>query len=127
MLLHLGFAGYREVALQDLKNARTLSRALENSGYYEVLSDIHRPDSSSVVEDIKSTFKANQEDVEVCIFIQEVSPRPDHFKELHARASRGFLQIFGGLPHQVSGSPAEVDPDAPTRQGLDCAQLRTRP
>jgi len=63
MLLHLGFAGYRAIALQDLKNARTLSRALENSGYYEVLSDIHRP-VSSVVGDIRSTFKMDQEDVE---------------------------------------------------------------
>ncbi|KDQ59469.1 hypothetical protein JAAARDRAFT_174798 [Jaapia argillacea MUCL 33604] len=41
--LHLGFEGYRAVALQDLKNARTLSRALEKSGFYTVLSDIHRP------------------------------------------------------------------------------------
>jgi glutamate decarboxylase len=40
--LHLGFQGYRNVALADLKNARTLSRALERSGYYTVLSDIHR-------------------------------------------------------------------------------------
>jgi glutamate decarboxylase len=64
MLLHLGFAGYRAVALQDLKNARTLSRALENSGYYEVLSEIHRPVSSSVVGDLTSTLKVNQEDVE---------------------------------------------------------------
>lgn len=64
MLLHLGFAGYRAIALQDLKNARTLSRALENSGYYEVLSDIHRPAPSSIVGDIKA--KVNQEDVEVC-------------------------------------------------------------
>lgn len=65
MFLHLGFAGYRAVALQDLKNARTLSRALENSGYYEVLSDIHRPASSSVVGDLKSSFKPG--DVEVCV------------------------------------------------------------
>lgn len=40
--IHLGFEGYRKVALQDLKNARLLSRALEKSGYYYVLSDIHR-------------------------------------------------------------------------------------
>ena len=40
--VHLGFEGYRNVALDDLKNARLLSRALENSGYFEVLSDIHR-------------------------------------------------------------------------------------
>ncbi|KAI9455579.1 glutamate decarboxylase [Lactarius psammicola] len=40
--LHLGFQGYRDIALGDLKNARTLSRALERSGYFTVLSDIHR-------------------------------------------------------------------------------------
>ncbi|THH14323.1 hypothetical protein EW146_g5991 [Bondarzewia mesenterica] len=40
--VNLGFEGYRRVALNGLKNARTLSRALERSGYYTVLSDIHR-------------------------------------------------------------------------------------
>ena len=76
MLLHLGFAGYRAVALQDLRNARTLSRALENCGYYEVLSDIHRPVSSSLVGDIKS--KMNQVDVEVCALNSEVLHDADH-------------------------------------------------
>jgi len=64
LFLHLGFAGYRSIALQDLKNARTLSRALEKSGYYEVLSDVHRSASSSIVEDVKSTLKTSEEDVE---------------------------------------------------------------
>ncbi|KDQ06535.1 hypothetical protein BOTBODRAFT_39537 [Botryobasidium botryosum FD-172 SS1] len=41
--LNLGFEGYRRIALTDLKNARLLSRALELSGYYTVLSNIHRP------------------------------------------------------------------------------------
>ncbi|KAF7322785.1 Glutamate decarboxylase [Mycena chlorophos] len=45
-LISLGFEGYRSVALNDLKNARLLSRALENSEYYTVLSDIHRADPS---------------------------------------------------------------------------------
>lgn len=99
MLLHLGFAGYRAVALQDLKNARTLSRALENSGYYEVLSEIHRPASSSVVGDLKSTFKMDQEDVEVRILFYQVFPGADHFKELHARPSRRFLQVLGNLSY----------------------------
>ncbi|KIK80461.1 hypothetical protein PAXRUDRAFT_833509 [Paxillus rubicundulus Ve08.2h10] len=40
--LHLGFEGYRRVALDDLKNARLLSRVLEGTGWYTVLSDIHR-------------------------------------------------------------------------------------
>ncbi|KAJ7632389.1 glutamate decarboxylase [Roridomyces roridus] len=54
-LLHLGFEGYRSVALNDLKNARLLSRALENSKYYTVLSDIHRLDPAVVDEsDIES-------------------------------------------------------------------------
>ena len=62
MFLHLGFGGYRSIALQDLKNARTLSRALEKSGYYEVLSDIHRLDPA--IADEKGV---DQGDVEVCI------------------------------------------------------------
>jgi len=41
--LNLGFEGYRRIALSDLKNARLLSRALELSGHYTVLSNIHRP------------------------------------------------------------------------------------
>lgn len=41
-LVYLGHQGYRRVALNDLKNARLLSRALEKSGYFVVLSDIHR-------------------------------------------------------------------------------------
>lgn len=40
--VQLGFEGYRQIALGDLSNARILSRALEKSGYYKVLSDIHR-------------------------------------------------------------------------------------
>ncbi|KAF8270355.1 glutamate decarboxylase [Lactarius quietus] len=40
--LNLGFEGYRNIALGDLKNARTLSRALERTGFFHVLSDIHR-------------------------------------------------------------------------------------
>jgi Pyridoxal-dependent decarboxylase conserved domain len=41
-LIHLGFEGYRAIALDDLRNSRLLSRALEKSEYYTVLSDIHR-------------------------------------------------------------------------------------
>lgn len=62
--LHLGFEGYKAVALDDLKNARLLSRALEKSGLFEVLSDIHRP-----VENLATTVKGaigfDEENVEV--------------------------------------------------------------
>lgn len=71
--VHLGFKGYRDVALSDLKNARTLSRALERSGYYEVLSDIHRP--VSPVDIAGKAKKAvgitvDEEDIEVSGFMQ---------------------------------------------------------
>ncbi|KAG0144876.1 hypothetical protein CROQUDRAFT_659426 [Cronartium quercuum f. sp. fusiforme G11] len=40
--IQLGFEGYRAIAMGDLSNARLLSLALERSGYYKVISDIHR-------------------------------------------------------------------------------------
>lgn len=62
-LIHLGFEGYRAVALDDLKNARLLSRALENSKYYTVLSDIHRKIDIGVSAAVKQAV--GQDDVEV--------------------------------------------------------------
>jgi len=40
-LINLGFEGYRRIALADLSNARLLSKALDKSGYFKVLSEIH--------------------------------------------------------------------------------------
>lgn len=40
--LNLGFDGYKKIAFKDLRNARFLSRALENT-YFKVLSNIHVP------------------------------------------------------------------------------------
>jgi len=40
-LLNLGREGYTRIARVDLVNARALSRALEASGYYKVVSEIH--------------------------------------------------------------------------------------
>lgn len=40
------------MALDDLRNARLLSRALEKSGYYTVLSDIHRKLGSGSGQDV---------------------------------------------------------------------------
>jgi len=59
-LVSLGFEGYRAVALDDLKNARLLSRCLENSKFYTVLSDIHRFSSArSLGATIKSVVDEN--------------------------------------------------------------------
>lgn len=60
--LHLGFEGYKAVALDDLKNARLLSRALENTGMFTVLSDIHRP-VAGLLNVARATF--DEEDIEV--------------------------------------------------------------
>ncbi|KAK1227642.1 glutamate decarboxylase gad1 [Marasmius sp. AFHP31] len=48
--LNLGFDGYRRIAKKDLRNARLLSRALENT-YFQVLSNIHRPIGGGEPED----------------------------------------------------------------------------
>lgn len=40
--LHLGFEGYKQIAAGDLENARVFSIALEGSGYFECVSDLHR-------------------------------------------------------------------------------------
>jgi glutamate decarboxylase len=41
-LIHLGFNGYREIMESTLSNARLLSKALEATGWYICVSDIHR-------------------------------------------------------------------------------------
>ncbi|ORY87112.1 putative glutamate decarboxylase [Protomyces lactucae-debilis] len=40
--LRLGFEGYKQIGLADLENARVLSVALEATGYFECVSDVHR-------------------------------------------------------------------------------------
>lgn len=46
-LIHLGRSGYREIMENCLRNARLLSRSLEGTGWYTVVSDVHRPIESS--------------------------------------------------------------------------------
>ncbi|EEP81165.1 glutamate decarboxylase [Uncinocarpus reesii 1704] len=41
-IIRLGFDGYREVMENCLRNARLLSKALERTGWYVCVSDIHR-------------------------------------------------------------------------------------
>lgn len=57
--IHLGFEGYRSVTLDGLKNARLLSRALEGTGYYTVLSDIHRKVGSAQA-------RGGEDNIEAC-------------------------------------------------------------
>ncbi|EMD38622.1 hypothetical protein CERSUDRAFT_123187 [Gelatoporia subvermispora B] len=63
--VHLGFEGFRNVALGDLKNARLFSRALEKSGLFDVLSDIHRPPHAvSIVSGARQAIGLDEEDVD---------------------------------------------------------------
>jgi len=41
--LNLGYEGYKRITWIDMENARILSRALEGTGYYTVVSEIHHP------------------------------------------------------------------------------------
>lgn len=42
-LIHLGFDGFQSIMENALSNARLLSRALEATGWFRCVSDIHRP------------------------------------------------------------------------------------
>lgn len=57
--INLGFEGYRNIALNDMRNARLLSRALDASSYYTVLSEIHKgPDGKAVDSDDVEDYAA---------------------------------------------------------------------
>ena len=75
--VHLGFEGYRSVALDDMKNARLLARALDKSGYYKVLSDIHRPaEGGGVLEGAKKSIGIDEENIEVSRLFVLTSSQP---------------------------------------------------
>jgi len=42
-LVHLGFSGFQSIMENALANARLLSKALEATGWFRCVSDIHRP------------------------------------------------------------------------------------
>jgi glutamate decarboxylase len=62
-LIHLGFAGYREIMENCLSNARLLAKSLEATGWYTVVSDIHRrisstEDSTTAASSVVGTVKS---------------------------------------------------------------------
>jgi glutamate decarboxylase len=91
--IHLGFEGYRNIALNDLKNARLLCRALERSGYYTVLSDVHRfVDGPNVLK------KAIMDETDVENYhpgLPVVSFRfSDEFKQKHPEIQQKWIQTL---------------------------------
>lgn len=56
-LIHLGFTGYRDIMENTLRNARLLSRALETTGWYRCVSDIHRKKGDLTFEKGKPQYE----------------------------------------------------------------------
>jgi glutamate decarboxylase len=96
--IHLGFEGYRSIALNDLKNARLLSRALEKTGFFTVLSDIHRPVSTGgdLLEGAKKAVGINEEDVESYVpGLPVVAFRfSDEFQKKHPSIQQKWIQTL---------------------------------
>ncbi|OAX77334.1 glutamate decarboxylase [Emergomyces africanus] len=56
-LIRLGFNGYREIMENCLANARLLSMALEKTGWFHCVSDIHRKKGNFKFEKVKGLLK----------------------------------------------------------------------
>lgn len=119
--INLGYEGYRRIALNDLKNARLLSNALDKSGYYHVVSEIHKaPGGGEVDKKEYDNVEAYAPGLPVVAFrfsdefqkryphIQQVSQTPHCF---HANTSLKLPVL------------AEMDPDALKVEGLDQPEL----
>ncbi|KAG5732818.1 Glutamate decarboxylase [Termitomyces sp. T112] len=91
-LINLGFEGYRTVALNDLKNARLLSRALEGGKYYTVLSDIHR----KIAGPLEISNGISEDDPELYhLGLPVVSFRfSDEFKENYPEVQQRWIQTL---------------------------------
>ncbi|KAF2462986.1 glutamate decarboxylase [Lindgomyces ingoldianus] len=59
-LIHLGFTGYQNIMENTLANARLLSRALEGTGWFRCISDIHRKQGDHKYEKGKRQFEEGQ-------------------------------------------------------------------
>lgn len=94
--LNLGFNGYQNIMLENLKNARLFSRALELSGYYEVLSDIHRPASSTLAKVAKAVNVSDDMNAEnYQAGLPVVSFRwTDEFKKNNPRLEQRWMQTL---------------------------------
>lgn len=60
-LIHLGFSGYRDIMENTLANARLLSRALEATGWYRCVSDIHRKKGDHKFEKGKKPYEEGKD------------------------------------------------------------------
>ncbi|KAG6334007.1 hypothetical protein ID866_5090 [Astraeus odoratus] len=95
--IQLGFDGYRTIALADLKNARLLSRALERTGWYTVLSDIHRYRSEgSLAKSAQAMLGVDEENPESYVEgLPVVAFRfSDDFQQKHPEIQQRWIQTL---------------------------------
>ncbi|POV96942.1 hypothetical protein PSHT_14857 [Puccinia striiformis] len=89
--VQLGFEGYRQIGLGDLANARLISRALEKSGYYKVISDIHRKkvDMGKSRDQVAGGFEEYVMGLPVVAFCWT-----DEFKNKHPHLKQSWVQTL---------------------------------
>ena len=61
-LIHLGFKGFRSIMENCMTNARLLSKALEASGWYTCVSDIHRKKGEFAFKGVKEAVFGNEDE-----------------------------------------------------------------
>ena len=61
-LIHLGFKGYRNIMESCMANARLLSKALEATGWYVCVSEIHRKKGVFDLGDIKEALTGSADE-----------------------------------------------------------------
>jgi glutamate decarboxylase len=106
--LNLGFDGYRDIARKDLRNARLLSNALENTKYFKVFSDIHRPISEEAVTAHPDSAESYQFGLPVVSFRLS-----DEYKQKHPHVQQTWVQtllrIKGWIVPNYNAPPDEQE------------------
>lgn len=93
--INLGVKGYKNTMSNNLQNARLLSRALELSGLYVVLSDIHRPVSKALDVAMKSGAADEGDASHYTPGLPVVSFRwTDEFQQENPKLQQRWMQVL---------------------------------
>lgn len=93
--INLGREGFRRAMNNNLRNARLLARALELSGDFVVLSDIHRPANASAAAAFKAGTLDEGDAANYVPGLPVVAFRwTDEFKKNNPRLQQRWLQVL---------------------------------
>lgn len=121
--INLGYEGYRKIALNDLKNARLLSNALDKSGYYHVVSEIHKaPGGGEVAEEDYDNVEAYAPGLPVVAF-RFSDAFQQKYPNIQQVCTFPLKKVSGVADESISDSP-EMDPNSSQKQRLDLSQLQ---